>query len=403
MYRQDDESLRKILGMALEDAGALTHETAEKLVAWNPYDQSHSSPFFDPEWMFGVEKFDIVIGNPPYNVIETKNPFLDYYRANFRCTVGGKVNLYKLFFERGLFLTKGGGLLVYVTPYNYLTSADSIKLREILLNETTIIKITDYEESQKVFESATQAVATIVTRKQSSADYRFQYKKLGKTYILQLKEIHRDSRLLFKGTNRVIRKMNRFKKNFGFFIEGWQGEVNVSTKKTFFVKKNQSGHLPLIRGNQIGYYETVSKPEEFCPIDISPRSHHKIRRIVFQEVSNAGQQRRIKATILENVLCGHTVNYMFSKHKDIPLEALLGLLNSRLINYYFKFYNQTNHVPIGEIKMIPVPDCIVSTSKHLAKLVTRRLNGELMDDKIDALVYKLYGLTPEEIALVEKQ
>jgi len=50
-----------------------------------------------------------------------------------------------------------------------------------------------------------------------------------------------------------------------------------------------------------------------------------------------------------------------------------------------------------------VPDCIVSTSKRLAKLVTRRLNGELVDDKIDSLVYELYGLTDEEIALVENQ
>jgi Alw26I/Eco31I/Esp3I family type II restriction m6 adenine DNA methyltransferase len=292
---------------------------------------------------------------------------------------------------------------VYITPYNYLTSADSVKLRKILLDETTIIEIVDYEESQKVFESATQAVATIVTRKQVSTDYRFQYEKLGKVYILKSKEIRRDSRLLFKGTNKIIAKMNRCKKTFDSITKGWQGEINVSTKKTLFVDKNEKGCLPLIRGNQIGYYQTVSKPSEFCPIKISTRSHHKLRRIVFQEVSNAGQHRRIKAVILENILCGHTVNYMFSKHDDISLEALLGLLNSRAVNYYFKFYNQTNHVPIGEIKMIPVPDCIFSNAKQLAKLVTRRLNGASIDDKIDKLVYELYGLTDEEIAIVENQ
>ena len=31
------------------------------------FDQNASSPFFDPEWMFGVKDgFDIVIANPPY-------------------------------------------------------------------------------------------------------------------------------------------------------------------------------------------------------------------------------------------------------------------------------------------------------------------------------------------------
>jgi len=402
--RQIDKTLRETLAIAMESDGMITHNTTKKIMAWNPYDQSQSAPFFDTGWMFGIRGgFDIVIGNPPYDVLGTKHPHLGYYRKNFRSTSGGKVNLYELFFEKGLSLIKDNGLLVYITPYNYLTSADSVKLREILLNETTIIEIVDYEESQKVFESATQAVATIITRKQPTRNYQFEYRNLGTTYTLKSKEVNRAPRLLFKGSNRVIKRINQWEKTFDYFIEGYQGEINVSTKKDFFVDNNQKGCLPLIRGNQIGHYETISQPVEFCPINISSRSHHKIRRIVFQEIANAGQHRRIKATILENVLCGHTVNYMFSKHKNLPLEALLGLINSRLINYYFKFYNQTNHVPIGEIKMIPVPDCIVSTSKRLAKLVTRRLQGELVDDKIDALVYELYGLTDEEIRLVEKQ
>jgi len=399
--RKYDATLRRILTDLME--GAFTSDATEKLAAWSPYNQFHSSPFFDSVWMFGVEQFDIVIGNPPYNVLGTKHPFLEFYRRSFRCTAGGKVNLYKLFFEKGLTLIKDNGLLVYITPYNYLTSADSVALRNILLNETTIIKIVDYEESQRVFESSTQAVAVILTRKQFSENYHFLYRKFGKSYTLKSKEINRDRRLLFKGTNRIIKRMNQCKKTFDFFVDGWQGEINVSTKKEFFVGKRQKGYLPLIRGNQIGHYETVAKPTEFCPANISARSHHKTRRIVFQEVANSGLNRRIKGTILENVLCGHTVNYVFSKHENIPLEALLGLLNSRAVNYYFKFYNQTNHVPIGEIKTIPVPDCISSTSARLAKLVTRRLNGELVEQKIDALVYELYGLTDEEIALIEKE
>ena len=27
---------------------------------------NEKSDWFDPDWMFGIEKFDIVIGNPPY-------------------------------------------------------------------------------------------------------------------------------------------------------------------------------------------------------------------------------------------------------------------------------------------------------------------------------------------------
>ncbi|MDR3235936.1 MAG: Eco57I restriction-modification methylase domain-containing protein, partial [Prevotellaceae bacterium] len=75
--RAKDEELRKKLAKLLEKNKDCTHEEAEQLSAWNPYDQNLSSPFFDAEWMFGLTQenaqlnttngyFDIVIGNPPY-------------------------------------------------------------------------------------------------------------------------------------------------------------------------------------------------------------------------------------------------------------------------------------------------------------------------------------------------
>ena len=191
---------------------------------------------------------------------------------------------------------------------------------------------------------------------------------------------------------------------------GWQGEINVSTKKDFFISNKKTAHLPLIRGNQIGFYQTVLSPIEFCPTNISNRDHSKFRRIVFQEVSNSGLERRIKATILEKVLCGHTTNYLMPKKENQSLESILGLLNSKLVNFYFKFYNQTNHIPIGEIKKIPVPDNFLSSSKIFHTLVDKILSAKAANPKadtsnlekqIDKMVYKLYELTEEEIKIIE--
>lgn len=64
--REKDRELRKKLAKLLSDNGNFAPEDAKQLAAWNPYDQNAVSPFFDPEWMFGVANgFDIVIGNPP--------------------------------------------------------------------------------------------------------------------------------------------------------------------------------------------------------------------------------------------------------------------------------------------------------------------------------------------------
>ncbi|GHT11386.1 hypothetical protein FACS1894170_04890 [Planctomycetales bacterium] len=400
--REYDETLRETLSIAMEADGEFGHDTALRLAQWNPYDQTKSAEFFDPMWMFGIDNFDIVIGNPPYDVLSTKHPLINYFHKNFRCTAGGKVNLYKLFFERGLSLLLDGGILCFITPYNYLTSGDSKSLRKMLINDTTIREIIDYEESQRVFESATQAVATICTQKKKSGDYSFRYKKQGIIYTLQAQTIRKDGKLLIKGTNSITDKMKQCKKTFVSIADGWQGEINVSTRKEHFIDKPQKGYLPLIRGNQIGYYQTVLEPTEFCPVTISARKHHTKRRIVFQEVANSGLTRRIKGAILEDILCGHTTNYLLPK-RGVPLEAILGLLNSKIVNYYFKFYNQTNHVPIGELKVIPVPNDFTASVNIIAALVERRLNGENVDAEIDALVYELYGLTVEEIAVVEGQ
>jgi hypothetical protein len=144
---------------------------------------------------------------------------------------------------------------------------------------------------------------------------------------------------------------------------------------------------------------------------------------VLQEVSNQQQERRIKAAIIEkNLLCGHTTNYCFSKSSKVNILYLLGLLNSSLANYYFKYFNNTNHVPVGELKNIPVPDANLSQQKNLVVLVDKllvslnklqeitensdqwhKIKDEIAktDKKIDAEVYKLYGLTEEEIKIVE--
>jgi hypothetical protein len=65
--RKEYAKLSKELSDLLKKDGFYNSSDAAQMAAWNPYDQTASSPFFDSYWMFGVEKgFDMVIGNPPY-------------------------------------------------------------------------------------------------------------------------------------------------------------------------------------------------------------------------------------------------------------------------------------------------------------------------------------------------
>jgi len=374
--------------------------------------------------VFDQEGFSVIIGNPPYVVLGSDHSSLEYFKKNYAVSHGGKVNLYKLFLERAIKLLKPNGYLGFICPSNYLSSKDSEKLRKLLL-KNTLIEIIEYVESDRVFTGVTQALTTIVVKKQISrknSSVNLRTKKFGKQRVLQ-SDFSKNENLAFIPWDNVIKRMRSKSKTFGNIIEGYQGEINVSTKKDYFISKKQKDYLPLYRGNQIGRYVILENPAEWSPISIDKRGHYSKDRIVFQEVSNQQQTRRIKAVIIDkNNFCGHTTNYCFTKNSENNFYVL-GLLNSNPVNYYFKYFNNTNHVPIGEIKNIPIPEANEKQQAEIAKLAQlmldlrkelqqatentdkyARLKMEIekLDGKIDQIIYRLYELTDEEIATIEK-
>ena len=92
-----------------------------------------------------------------------------------------------------------------------------------------------------------------------------------------------------------------------------------------------------------------------------------------------------------------------SKNNTDKLKALLGILNSTLVNVwlYHRGKRKGEMLELFSTSLQRIPIILPKDMRPLVNLVTRRLNGELVDDKIDALVYELYGLTDVEIAIVE--
>ena len=106
----------------------------QNLVNWDPYNQNAVSPFFDYNWMYGIEDgFDIVIGNPPY--VSTKN-ISDAMKKNLEKEFNFVDDLYSHFFFKGLSLLKKNANLCYITSKTYWTIQTKKNLRELLLSKT---------------------------------------------------------------------------------------------------------------------------------------------------------------------------------------------------------------------------------------------------------------------------
>ena len=154
--REKDQALREKLAKLLSDDDNFAPEDAKQLAAWNPYDQNAVSPFFDPEWMFGVaDGFDIVIGNPPYIQLQNNGGELAklYENCNYS-TFARTGDIYCLFYERGWQLLKKEGHLCYITSNKWMRAGYGEKTREFFTNKTNPMLLIDFA-GVKIFESAT--------------------------------------------------------------------------------------------------------------------------------------------------------------------------------------------------------------------------------------------------------
>lgn len=132
----------------------MNSKRVEQLKTWNPFVNSTPSNFFDSKVMFDIDRFDIVIANPPYiqlqkNKGELANLYKDAKFKSFEKTG----DIYVLFYELALDILKPKGLLSFITSNKWLRVVYGKKIRNLIL--TQFYPITLIDLGSGIFESAT--------------------------------------------------------------------------------------------------------------------------------------------------------------------------------------------------------------------------------------------------------
>lgn len=153
------------------------------------------------------------------------------------------------------------------------------------------------------------------------------------------------------------------------------------------------------RDNDHPWY-TLHRPRVKSELDTA-------EKILVQNTRNESLPVRIAATLDDKgVYATQGVNFIIPTSGAISLRYLLGVLNSKLINFLFqtKFLNLA--IKAEYLKQVRLPP----EDSAIANLVTRILSAKASDlsadtsaleAQIDAHVFALYGLTDEEIAIVQ--
>lgn len=159
---------------------AFAGDDARKLAAWDPFDPNAFAPFFDGEWMFGLDAsadegwFDIAFANPPY----IRQEKIESFRVNDKPviakaqlkvdykTFAGTADIYVYFYERALRLLKPAGALAFITSNKWYRLPYGKGLREWLATNARILKIIEFDDAP-VFEAIAYPTILVATRKSS--------------------------------------------------------------------------------------------------------------------------------------------------------------------------------------------------------------------------------------------
>lgn len=432
-YKEAVNCIRQEIAELLRSLGAIGESEAAVLASWDMFDQNASSPFFDPEWMFDVkEGFDIVIANPPFvllqnsSISKTEQNILKYaYQV-----ASYKVDLYHLFIEKGYNLLKKFGVLCYINPSNFLTNNYAEKLRLFILNNCSINFIINIISN--VFEASVNTCIINFT-KQKSADCINYYKGElinNRLLLTLLSHLSHDEYRNNVGAviqplsdDRIIQLLSKIETN-SFALK------NLATVNFGMQLRNRK-----IYANDVLHNPQTSDLTQYHRKCVTGKDIHEYcvvydnRYCYFNRIAKCGgcwdekvQNAPIKLLVRQVgavPICGIELNgYAVLNSAFIIIATkinpyiLLGLINSRLIKFFWEHRFEDKRKTFPKIKgtyleLLPIiyteNQSLEIAVKQILKCKSGGINFTDFLYTVDKIVYHLYGLTYDEVLIVDPQ
>jgi hypothetical protein len=345
----------------------------------------------------------------------------------------GHANLYQLFLERAVTLTRRGGRIGIVLPSGFAIDHGCAHLRRTVLDSTTIDTFVSVENRDGLFPihrglkillmTATRGERTAVVPCRSGVRSPDTFDEVPDSGDPGAVPLPRAVIEAFTGAQLAIPEV-RSSLDVAILSrcairlpplcgpEGWNvafgRELNATDDREHFVATDQtSGDLPIIEGKQVQpFVVDVSASRCRIPLETAKRllgpsaSFHRPRLAYRDVASPTNRLTLIAAIVPANTVTTHT---LFRVKGPVALEIqrfLCGMFNSFIANYLVRTLVGT-HVTVSIIERLPIPKPskdsvlfreVVALSAHLG----RDPADAAAAARLQARAAQLYGVTAPE-------
>ncbi len=366
--------------------------------------------------------FDFVVGNPPYITLKNGRDY-DVRESIFSKIANGNTNLASLVLARSFELLKEGGVMAFVLPKTMLRVNSYSRLRDFILENSKVLQVYDLGpcfdgvrgEQIILFLQKTKNKEDIKKHKVSVKVYGDKTETLrGQKEFIIPQDVFKKYNvfLLFddKKYYELIEKINNSAERLEKISDIFRG-LAISPESSLVTKSKGKNRVTIVKGNNISKFSY--KTEYFIEIDRLAGSESKLKqfkheKVILQNIFSS--ESGIISTIDRNGnLNFDTVTNIVIKDDNIETKYVLGLLNSKIINFclIYGIYNKsklTMHTDRTYIGKLPIKKIGKKGQKEIVNIVEKI---EKTHDKkpllreLDMKVYEIYGISLSESKLVE--
>lgn len=394
--------------------------------------------------------FDIVIGNPPYGVSikgEYRKAVVDIH---------GNVpdyEIYYYFIERARNLICSHGVLSYIIPNTWLFNTYAFNYRMQILENWNLIEVLDCTKFP-IFESATVRNTIVTWTKSLNTDIGYRRTsdalsfdslvstpriKMKKEELLKMNQNWGLAFFLQSNVVSIINKLSEFTNVLNDFYDCSQGYIPYRLSDLINVYGKENGTK--IKDERL-WHSTVKSDEyniqEIYGRDITKYNYKATGEYIkygkhvacYVDLKFFNQPRLLVREITNPTIIACYVEEQYINDPQLlpiipkcdndffTIYALWAILNSKLATFY-----HFNHSPkatkgafpkilVKDLKEFPLPAYNKEVFDKLEKYVNTILKSKKenpladtseLENQIDFIVYKLYGLTYDEVLVVDKE